>query len=472
MTLDPKDWNAFRKAAHAMLDASLDKLEHAREGKVWTPVTKDLATKIKEPLPMKSMDYEAVNDTLKEIMPYGPGNIHPRFFGWVNGAGAPSNILAEIAGASMNVNAGSRNHVAPHIEQQVIRWMAEIMGLPKETSGLVVTGTSMATIVALKAARDLHQKKHENTNPDACMVGYASEQAHSCIGRAFDMLGICKDNLRKIKTNDKFEMDLDALKAEIEKDRAFCHIPFAIIGSAGTVNTGAIDDLGAIADICEAQDLWFHVDGAFGATAILAKQAKKRLAALSRVDSLAFDFHKWWQVNYDAGCVLIRDPLIHRQAFARRPEYLRGKERGLAGGDFWAVDYGPELSRGFRALKVWTHIKTHGIDAIAEVVEKNISQAQYLESLVKASPKLEMLAPVPLNICCFRYKFERDSNRKNSGIVIKLQESGIAAPSSTTINDQLAIRVNLTNHRTEERDLKILIDAILELGDAESQKSA
>ena len=470
MTLDPKDWSAFRKAAHAMLDASLDKLENAREGKVWTPVTESLAKKLKEPLPMGPMDYEQISDSLKEIMPYGPGNTHPRFFGWVNGAGAPSNILAEMAGASMNVNAGSRNHVAPHIEKQVIRWMADIMGMPKETSGLVLTGTSMATIVALKAARDFHQNKHENTNPDACMVGYASEQAHSCIGRAFDMLGICKDNLRKIKCNENYEMDLEALKAEIEKDRAFCHIPFAVIGSAGTVNTGAIDDLDGIADICEAQDLWFHVDGAFGATAILANQAKARLKALSRVDSLAFDFHKWWQVNYGAGCVLVRDPLIHRQAFARRPEYLRGKERGLAGGDFWAVDYGPELSRSFRALKVWTHIKTHGINAIKDVVERNIEQAQYLESLVKKSPKLEMLAPVPLNICCFRYKFETDSNAKNSEIVVSLQEDGIAAPSSTTVHDQLAIRVNLTNHRTTKQDLDILIDAVIKLGDRMTNK--
>jgi len=468
MTLDPKNWSTFRKAAHAMLDASLDKLEHARDGKVWTPVTDKLAQKIKEPLPMGPMDYNAINETLQEIMPHGPGNIHPRFFGWVNGAGAPSNILAEIAGASMNVNAGGRNHVAPHIEQQVIRWMAEIMGMPKETSGLVVTGTSMATIVALKAARDLHQKKHEDANPDACFVGYTSEQAHSCIGRAFDMLGICKDNLRKIKCNDNFEMDLEALQAEIEKDRAFCHIPFAIIGSAGTVNTGAIDDLDGIADICDAQDLWFHVDGAFGATAILSKQIQDRLSGLSRVDSLAFDFHKWWQVNYDAGCVLICDPLLHRQAFARRPEYLRGKERGLAGGDFWAVDYGPELSRGFRALKVWTHIKTHGIEAITEVVERNIEQAQYLESLIKASPKLEMLAPVPLNICCFRYKFDTDIDQKNTDIVVQLQENGIAAPSSTTIKGNLAIRVNLTNHRTQKSDLDMLIKWIIKLGNENS----
>lgn len=466
MSLDPKNWKAFRKTAHAMLDVSLDRMESSCEGRVWTPVTDELAKNIREPLPLGPSEYEDITVALEEIIPYAPGNIHPRFFGWVNGAGTPSNILAEMAGAAMNVNAGSRNHVAPHIEQQVIRWMAEVMGMPKETSGLVVTGTSMATIVALKAARDFHQKKYEDTNPDACLVGYTSEQAHSCIGRAFDLLGICKENLRKIKCNENFEMDLDTLKAQMDEDRAFCHIPFAIIGSAGTVNTGAIDDLEGIADICEAEDLWFHVDGAFGATAILSKQAKARLSALSRVDSLAFDFHKWWQVNYDAGCVLIRDPLIHRQAFARRPEYLRGKERGLAGGDFWAVDYGPELSRGFRALKVWTHIKTHGVDAIKEIVERNISQAQYLEGLVKASSKLEILAPVSLNICCFRYKFETDADQKNNDMVVQLQESGIAAPSTTTINGKLAIRVNITNHRTQQSDLDLLVKAIIEIGDS------
>jgi len=169
-------------------------------------------------------------------------------------------------------------------------------------------------------------------------------------------------------------------------------------------------------------------------------------------------------VNYEAGCVLIRDPRLHRLSFANRPEYLRHDEDGLAGGDFWAVDYGPELSRNFRALKVWTHLKTHGIDAIAEVVERNISQAQYLKARIEAEEKLELLAPVALNICCFRYNFRYENNEKNARIVIDLQESGIAAPSSTIIDHETAIRVNLTNHRTLESDLDMLVDAVLEMG--------
>jgi len=460
MTLDPKDWPAFRKTAHAMLEASLDKMENAREGRVWTPVTKELKAEINAPLPQGGISEEQMRSDLEAIMPYSPGNTHPRFFGWVNGAGAPSNILAEMAGAAMNANCGGRNHVGPVIEQQVIRWAAQIMGMPSETSGLISSGTSMATITALKVARDKYQRE----DPKADLVGYTGVQTHSCVRRAFDLLGIGKKALREIPCNENFEIDLISLKAAIEKDRAEGKTPFIVIGTAGAVNVGAIDDLDGLADICVEQDLWFHVDGAFGAAAILSETVGHRLKGLARVDSLAFDFHKWWQVNYEAGCVLIRDPYLHRTSFANRPEYLRHDEDGLAGGDFWAVDYGPELSRGFRALKVWTHLKTHGIDAIADVVERNIAQAQYLKARIEAEPKLELLAPVALNICCFRYNFRYESNEKNARIVVDLQESGIAAPSTTTIDDETAIRVNLTNHRTQESDLDILVEAILEIG--------
>lgn len=460
MTLDPKDWPAFRKTAHAMLDASLDKLENAREGRVWNPVPKDLKAEINAPLPQGGISPDQMRSDLETIMPYNPGNIHPRFFGWVNGAGAPSNILAEIAGAGMNANCGGRNHVGPVIEQQVIRWAAQIMGMPSETTGLICSGTSMATVTALKVARD----KFERENPDAKLVGYTGAQTHSCVRRAFDLLGIGKDALRLIPCNENFEIDLAALQDAIDKDRAEGFTPFSVIGTAGAVNVGSIDDLDGLADICETEALWFHVDGAFGAAAILSETVEHRLKPLARVDSLAFDFHKWWQVNYEAGCVLIRDPYLHRSSYSNRPEYLRHDEDGLAGGDFWAVDYGPELSRSFRALKVWTHLKTHGVDAIAEVVERNISQAQYLKARIEAEDKLELLAPVALNIVCFRYDFRYESNAKNARIVVDLQESGLAAPSSTIIDDVTAIRVNLTNHRTRESDLGMLVNAVLEMG--------
>jgi len=466
MTLDPENWDAFRRAAHAMLGASIDKLASASEGQVWSPLPDTTKTAIKGGLPLKGISPDNMQAELESFLPYGVGNTHPRFFGWVHGAGTPSGIMAEIAAGAMNVNAGGRNHIAPVVERQVIRWAAEMMGMPKDTSGLVVSGTSMATIIAVKTARDQAIKTYDlDSSWQGQLMGYTSEQAHSCVSRAFDLLGLGKDNLHKVKCNADFEIDIVALTSEIEKDRAAGRIPFLIVGTVGAVNMGAIDDLEALADIARGENLWLHIDGAFGATAIIGKHAKTRLTGLARADSLAFDFHKWLQVNYDAGCVLIRDKTAHRASFADRPDYLRGAERGLAGAAFWAVDYGPELSRGFRALKVWAHLKEHGIEALAAVIDRNIEQAQYLEGLIKASPKLEMLAPVPLNICCFRYKFTSEINEQNQEIVVRLQERGIAVPSTTRINGRLAIRVNLTNHRTQNSDLDMLIEAIERIGD-------
>ncbi|MBL4749798.1 MAG: cytochrome D ubiquinol oxidase subunit I [Amylibacter sp.] len=459
MTLDPKDWNAFRATAHKMLDASIDKLENASEGRVWTPLPEAKKAAIQTGLPVLGTSTDEMQKQLQSLLPYGVGNTHPRFFGWVHGTGAPSGLMADMAAAAMNVNAGGRDHVAPVVERQVLAWSAEMMGMPKETSGLIVSGTSMATIIALKVARDQAMQTVKGA-----LVGYTSEQTHSCVAQAFDILGLGRDHLRKITCNDALEMDISALRAAIDADKAAGLTPFLIVGTAGAVNMGAIDDLEALADIAASDDMWFHIDGAFGATARIGQHAKDRLTGVARADSLAFDFHKWLQVNYDAGCVLIRDEAAHRKAFSDRPEYLRGSERGLAGGAFWAVDYGPELSRGFRALKVWAHLKEHGVAALAAVIDRNIEQAQYLENLVKITPELEMLAPVPLNICCFRYKFDADNDAKNEEIVVRLQESGIAVPSTTVLGGRLAIRVNLTNHRTRESDLDVLVDAVVRVG--------
>lgn len=462
MTLDPKDPEAFRRAAHAMLDAALDKLENAREGRVWTPVPESEKTRLDMPLPQGGMSGEDIRSELAALLSYGVGNTHPRFFGWVHGAGAPSGLLADMAMGAMNVNAGGRNHVAPIIEQQVIKWAAEMTGMPKTSSGLVVSGTSMATIIALKTARDQALK---NGGDIKTLRGYTSEQTHSCVERAFDLLGFGKESLRKVPCNDAFEIDAEALRRAVHADRVAGLAPFVIIGTAGAVNMGAIDDLEALADLAQTDRLWFHIDGAFGAAANIGTLACERLTGLSRADSLAFDFHKWLQVNYDAGIVLIRDKAAHRAAFAQRPDYLRGSEQGLAGGDFWAVDYGPELSRSFRALKVWAHLRQHGISKLAEIIDRNIEQAKYLESLVKRSDKLEMLAPVPLNICCFRYISDGgDLDDINQEIVIQLQEEGVAVTSSTRINGQFAIRVNITNHRTLMSDLEVFIEAVERIG--------
>ena len=467
-TLDPKDWAVFRNRAHAMLDTALDRLVSAREGPVWRAPDVDIEARFVADLPIAGRSAEAIDQDLTALLPFGVGNTHPRFFGWVHGSGTPSNLIADMVAGALNANLGGRHHGAILVERQVVDWCRQIFRFPVGASGLVVSGTSMATLIALKAARDRALEGASRTEGirTADLVGYTSEESHSCIARAFDILGLGSDALRLIPSNDQFELRTDLLRDAIIEDRAAGRTPFALIGTAGTVNAGAIDDLAALADIAAAENVWLHVDGAFGACAMLSETLRQCLTGVDRADSLAFDFHKWFHVNYDAGMVLVRSEADHRAAFALRPNYLEGAEKGLAAGEPWPVDYGPELSRGFRARKVWAQLAEHGTEKLGRLIERNCAQARYLAERVTSEPLLELLAPVALNICCFRVYLEglseAELNALNAEIVVDLQEAGIAAPSTTQIGGRLAIRVNLTNHRTQLSDLDLLVDSILE----------
>ncbi|MBR9841744.1 MAG: cytochrome D ubiquinol oxidase subunit I [Rhodobacteraceae bacterium] len=465
--LDPEDWEAFRAEAHAMLDAAMDQMQSAGNGRVWTPLPEAQKAGLRAPLPREGAGVGAVRAGCEALLSYGVGNAHPRFFGWVHGSGTPGNMIAEIAAAAMNANLGGRDHGAIYVERQVVEWCREMMGFPEGASGLIVSGTSLATIIALKAAREraLGVETRKEGIGAARLVGYCSSETHACVARAFDMLGIGSDALRLVPVDAEFRMQVDVLRAMIAEDRAAGLQPFALIGTAGSVNMGAIDPLETLAGIACDEGLWFHVDGAFGAMGMASARLRPLLRGLEAADSLAFDFHKWMHVNYDAGCVLIRDEADHRRAFAARPDYLEGATRGLAAGDRWAVDYGPELSRGFRALKVWASFVEHGVNRIGALAERNCDQAAYLGGLVEAEATTECLAPVTLNICCFRVL--RDGlddaalDALNAEIVLRLQEGGIAAPSTTRIKGRLAIRVNITNHRTTQEDIDILFRAVL-----------
>lgn len=472
-SLDPEDWAAFRSRAHAMLDAAIDHVEGVRDRPVWTPVPDSVKQALAEPIPMQGQGVDQTcEDLLSQVLPYSTGNTHPRFSGWVHGTGAPGGIIADAMASAMNSNLGGRDHGANYVEHQVINWMKGLFDFPHTSSGLVVSGTSIATVIALSAARYAkagYDVRRLGVQPDqGRLVGYTSAEAHSCIARTFDMLGLGMDALRTIPVDDKYQMNIGALRQAIEKDIFDGHRPFCVVGSPATVNTGAIDDLNAISDICREHDLWFHVDGAFGAVAAMCDRLKHRFKGLERADSIAFDFHKWMHVQYDAGCVLIRREDLHREAFSLRREYLTAAPRGLAAGNPWFCEYGPELSRGFRALKVWFHLKEHGLQRILEKVEDNCKQAEYLGELVKTRPELELAAPVSLNICCFRFvapdMTDTALNRLNEEIVMDLQESGIAAPSTTKLNGKLAIRVNITNHRAAKSDFDLLVDEVIKLG--------
>ncbi|KCZ50447.1 pyridoxal phosphate-dependent decarboxylase family protein [Hyphomonas pacifica] len=463
-SLDPTDWEAFSARLHSMLDAAIGKMRTASEGRVWTEPPEDLRAKFSLDGAPRSPD--EVDSTLRYLLPYGVGNTHPRFLGWVHGSGTPANLAADMAAAAMNANTGGRNHGAIQVEREVIDWCRRLYSFPETTTGLIVSGTSMATIIGLKVARD-SQLDFESRRGGVCgqkLVGYTSSEAHACIARAFDMLGLGSDALRRIPVTPDHIMDVSALKEMIAKDRAEGCTPFMIAGTCGSVNAGTIDDLDTLADISHTENLWFHVDGAFGALGILSERLRPRLKGLERADSLAFDFHKWLHVNYDAGCILVRSGEAHLRSFSDRPDYLKSSERGLAAGSPWPVEFGPELSRGFRALKVWAHIAEHGEEKLGRLITRNCEQAAYLGELVQAAPDLELLLPVSMQICCFRYVraglSDEALNTLNEDIVMQLQLQGIAAPSTTRISGRLAIRVNITNHRTQFSDLDLLVREI------------
>lgn len=471
-SLDPEDWPSYRALAHRMLDQALDHLEGARERPVWRPTPEAARAGLRAGAPMEAEGAEAAAaEILEHILPYPTGNTHPRFFGWVHGTGTAGGLIADMMAGAMNANLGGRDHAPVLVAKQVVDWCKEIFDFPAEASGLVVSGTSMATLIALitaRAAKAGHDVRREGLSQGgAPMVGYTSTEGHSCIAKAFDQAGLGIDALRKAPVGEDFTMDIGALRRMIAEDRAAGALPFIIVGAAATVNTGATDDLEALADLAAEEGLWFHVDGAFGAVAALSPALRPRLKGIERADSIAFDFHKWMHVNYSAGCVLIRDGEAQLSAFAHGADYLTGSPRGLGGGKPWFSDYGIELSQGFRALKVWFALKEHGLKRIGEKVEDNVAQARYLAGLVDAHPDLERLAPAALNIVCFRYAPEGltgDIDAVQREIVMDLHEGGVAAPSTTLIRGRAAIRVNITNHRTRMADMDVLVNAVLETG--------
>jgi glutamate/tyrosine decarboxylase-like PLP-dependent enzyme len=469
-TLDPADWPDFRKQAHRMLDDILDYLENIRQRPVWQPIPDEARQRFHADLPVGPSDLAEVHrEFMRYILPFGAGNVHPGFMGWVHGGGTPVGMLAEMLAAGLNANLGGRDHIPIEVERQIVEWMRGIFGFPESSSGLFVTGTSMANLIGVLIARDaalgFEARCVGVTGSPKRLAAYASAAAHSCIGKALDMAGIGSDALRPIAVDAHQRMDLNALEAAIEADRRAGLTPFLVVGTAGTVDTGAIDDLGGLAGICRRERLWFHVDGAFGALAILAPDLAPRLQGIQQADSLAFDFHKWGQTPYDAGFVLVRDGVLHRKAFAVSPPYLRKEPRGLGAGSFWPCDYGPDLSRGFRALKTWFTLKVHGARALGAAISRTCALARYLESRISETPELELLAPVELNVVCFGYRSE-DAQRVNPRIVIELQESGVVAPSSTVVGGRAAIRAAIVNHRTGRNEIDALVAKTVELGRA------
>ncbi len=465
--LDPEDWRDLRALGHTMLDDMFDRLEGLRETPVWQRMPDTLRDELRAPLPAAGSPPEQVYaDFQRLVAPFGVGNTHPRFMGWVHGGGTAIGMLAELLAGAMNANLGGRDHAPIEVERQVVRWAAEMVGMPETSGGLLVTGSSMANMIAVLVARRHAAGAAVRTDGVGALAltGYAGGNAHGCVPRAFDMAGLGSHALRQVACDPDGRISLGALVESVQRDRARGRQPFLVVGTVGSVDTGAVDDLRAMASFCRDQGLWFHVDGAFGALAALSPRLRGVLDGIGQADSLAFDFHKWAQVPYDAGCVLIRDASLQVETFAQNLAYLAGSDRGVAGNAPWPADLGPDLSRGFRALKVWMTLKTYGAERIGRLVEECCDVARHLAARISREASLELLAPVTLNIVCFRVRRpDADLDALNAELVKDLHEAGIAVPSTTWIQGALAIRAAIVNHRTTNDDVDAVIDGLLRL---------
>ena len=467
-TLDPRtpqEWAEHRQAAHRLVDQVMDRHRALRQNPCWqAPGPRQRAAYL-EPAPREGRGIQEAMALAEElIVPYGTGNQHPRFWGWVLGAGNLPGMLGQWLSASMNANVFAGDQGPVHLERQVLGWFRDWFGFPAGSSGILTGGASMANLLALAVARHWATRgavKTEGLRPG--MRIYASDATHNSILKGAQLMGMGTESLR-LAPSIRGQMDLEALEALVTGDRAAGLSPFCLVANAGTVGVGAIDPLEAMRAFADRHGLWLHVDGAIGALGWLAPELRPRLEGLPLADSLAFDLHKWGQVPYDAGCLLVRDGEAHRDAFQTGAEYLHTLEGGLTPHGSHAFNaYTPLLSRGDRALKIWMTFQALGVDRLAGVFQKNAAQAAHLADLVERDPRLELMSPVALNIVNFRF-LGPDPDALNEKILVELQESGFCVMSPYRVGGAFCLRVAISNHRTVREDLDALVEQVVQAG--------
>jgi len=466
------DAEAVRQLGYRAVDLAA---EH-RAGLLQRPVfgkVGDEAPAFDEPLPETGKPIEQVLTTVRErILKHPFGNSHPRFFAFINATADPVGIVADYLAATMNSNCWGGDHAAIHVEKQVLRWLAAILGLPEESEGILTSGGSMANFTALATARcaiapGVRQDGFAGTEP---LLVYVSDEVHNCVDKAVDLLGIGWKQLRKLPTDERYRIRVDLLKHAIAEDRRAGRKPAIVVGNAGTVNTGAIDPLDELADLCAAEGLWFHADGAYGAMAMISKHLKPLFKGLERADSVAADPHKWLYVPYEAGATLVREPGRMAAAFQRPAPYLVHDPDSPVRGPVSFNERGPELSRGFKALKVWMGLKHHGVNGYAAAVDHDVAMARALADAVSGHGEFELLAPPVLSIVGFRYRpagrglTEPELDRLNRQVVNRLVGSGAFFLAPTLLKGRTAMRVAIVNFRTREEDVRALVEEAARTG--------
>lgn len=468
---------AFRRAGHRLIDQVADFLDSLPQRPVTAGNPPSVIRKRlgQMPLPRQGADpQELLAETAELLFENSLFNGHPRFLGYITSSAAPIGALADLLAATVNPNVGAwtLSPMATEIEWQTIRWIAEMVGYPRECGGVLVSGGNMANFVGfLTAMHHMNIREKPTTSAGQPRI-YASQQTHTWLQKAVEISGLPQDSVRSIATDSHFRMRTAALRQAIEADFRAGDRPFLVIGTAGSVSSGAIDPLPEIAALCREFNLWFHIDGAYGAFAAALPDAPPELQALHSGDSLALDPHKWLYAPLEAGCALVKEAQHLRNTFSFHPPYYKFDEvRGEAVESL--VDYGPQNSRGFRALKVWLGLRQAGLEGYRQMISDDIALARYLFELAAAEGELEAISH-SLSITTFRYvppnlalegePREEYLNRLNTALLTRLQEEGEAFVSNALLGGKYLLRACVVNFRTTRADIETLIQAVLRLG--------
>jgi glutamate/tyrosine decarboxylase-like PLP-dependent enzyme len=467
LALSPEE---FRSIAAAAVDFLTDYYQTVEDRPVLIPTTsREIRAAIDEPLPQAGADFAALVDTLRDVIcHYSRHSAHPRMFGYVASPGAGITTLGGMLEAALNINVTSWRSApsGTDLEHLTIDWLKEMLGYPATASGLLTSGGSMATFAALGAARSAKAGVDVVRNGVGAigrpMCAYVSEEGHFSVAKAAGMLGLGEGNVRMVKTDGCFHIDMADLARLVEADLAGGYLPFCVVANAGTTATGAFDPLPEMVDFARRYNLWLHVDAAYGGFAALAPSARHHFTGIAGADSVTLDPHKWLYLPVGCGCVLYRDPAAARAAFSKGADYTRpiGLERDEA---FAYWDYGPELTRPFRALELWMLIKYAGAERLGRAIEENIACAKYFEELIKRCDDFEMLAPVELSVFCFRHTpkgFAGDLNALNERILVTLQRAGGSYLSNATVRGRFALRGCVLNYRTTRADMERLLEDV------------
>jgi glutamate/tyrosine decarboxylase-like PLP-dependent enzyme len=474
------EWPAerIRHVGYQVIDWIASHLTLLPDEPVFRPVPAELSARLRAaPVPDAGETPDEVLEAFaSEIGPFPFGNGHPRFFAWVNSPPAVMGVFAAALAAAMNPSVAGGNHGAVHVEEEVVGWFRSLLGLPTATKGLLTSGGSIAALVSLAAARhrayarlgrDVRATGLQPLPDGARLVVYRSAEAHGCHQKAVELLGLGRDALRTVASDRALRLRPDALADAIDRDLLAGNVPMAVLASAGTVNTGAIDPLADIAAVSHERGVWLHVDAAYGGASVLLDEFRAEVAPISHADSIALDPHKWLYIPVDAGLVLVRDAALLRDAFSLVPPYLRtdGDQHGVQGPP-WLSEYGVEQTRPFRALKIWMAMRYFGRRGYQQLVAHDIALARYLAERLRADPSFELWEPQGLSIVCFRgvpsgLSGEGDrSDALNRAALTQLQLGGEAFLSSTVLDERFWMRACVVNPRATERDIDILIEAV------------